>query len=210
MSVNTELTFHLLRYSAQRLAEDNLKALFGLGFSLEEIQALEPLTIKELIHLSQLGEHFLDVNVNHQRFVHSLQHVRRETAGEALQNELLRRRAPAEMMAALFGMTPLQYANRRKLLGLFGIGVGRPALPDEHMERAILEAWQQHAQFSDGERFLATARETQLPLSVIWPLLHASETGKLPGNADDCRTEVDLAPTGKPSDAGVGKPTDAG
>ena len=184
MTANPELAFHILRYSAQQLAEDDLKALLEFGFSIEEIQAIEALTLKQLNHLSQLNGHFLDVSVNHQRFARALKHIHREAEGEALQDEMIRLRAPTAMMRALFGMTPLQYANRRKLLGLSGVGVGRPALPSEDTERMIWQAWQQQAQLSDAERYLATARVTQLPLSVVWTVVHAWETDSPPRCTD--------------------------
>ncbi|MGB8665733.1 MAG: STY4526/YPO1902 family pathogenicity island replication protein, partial [Serratia inhibens] len=65
MSANAELSFHVLHQSVQILADDDLKALFDLGFSVEEIHAIAALTIKELIHLSRLGDRFLDVKVDH-------------------------------------------------------------------------------------------------------------------------------------------------
>jgi hypothetical protein len=175
MSANAELSFHILRHSVQILAEDDLKSLFDFGFSTEEIQAIAALTIKELNHLGRLGERFLEVKVDHQRLARSLAHVRREAAADALQNELLLLRAPAAMMRALFGTTSIQYANRRKLLGLSGVGVGRPAVPCEETEQAIWKAWRQQAHRSEGERYRATAKETRLPLSVIWAVLRAWE-----------------------------------
>jgi hypothetical protein len=175
MIASAELSFHILRHSVQILAEDDLNSLFDLGFSIEEIQAIATLTVKELNHLGRLGGRFLEVKVDHQRLTRSLAHVRREAAAEALQDELLRLRAPAAMMRALFGTTSMQYANRRKLLGLSGVGVGRPAVPCEETEQAIWKAWRQQAHLSDGERYRATAKATRLPLSVIWTVLRAWE-----------------------------------
>lgn len=173
MTAEGELAFHILRYGAQKLSEDDLSTLLDLGFSMEDIQAIETLTLKELNHLSRLSAHFLDIRINPQRFARVLAHIRQETAGEVLQNELLCRRAPAGMMRALFGMTPLQYANRRKRLGLSGVGVGRPAFPGEETERLIWQVWREQAELSDAERYLATAEATQLPLSVIWSVRQA-------------------------------------
>jgi hypothetical protein len=185
MTADGELAFHILRYGAQKLSEDDLSTLLDLGFSMEDIQAIETLTLKELNHLSCLSAHFLDVRINPQRFARVLAHIRQETAGEVLQNELLRRRAPAGMMRALFGMTPLQYANRRKRLGLSGVGVGRPAFPGEETERLIWQVWHEQAELSDAERYLATAEATQLPLSVIWSVRQAWQGATRSHDNDD-------------------------
>jgi hypothetical protein len=47
-------------------------------------------------------------------------------------------------------------------------------------ERAIRAAWQQQAHLPDGERYLATARATGAPLSVIWPVVRVHESNNAP------------------------------
>ena len=184
MTIDAELTLHILHHGARKLAEDDLKGLAELGFSLEEIRSMETLTLKDLVHLGRLGQRFLDVRINHQCLQRALTHIRREADNEKLQDALLRLRAPAAMMRTLFGMTPLQCANRRKRLGLFGVGIGRPTVPTEETERAIWAAWQHHAHLPDGERYLATAEASRAPLSMIWPILSTDAPGDAPYPAD--------------------------
>ena len=184
MNIDAELTFHILHHGARRLAEDDLGALAELGFSIEDMYSIETLTLKDLVHLGRLGGRFLDIKIDPQRFGRALAHVQREADNEKLQETLLRLRAPGTMMRVLFGMTPLQYANRRKRLGLFGAGVGRPAVPTEATERAIRAAWQQNAHLPDGERYLATARATRSLLSVVWPVVRVHESDNIPSPAD--------------------------
>ena len=179
MSHAAELSFQILRYGCQRLAEGDVNALLDLGFLIDEIKAIEKLTLKELEHLSRLGAHFLTVKVNHSCFATSLRHVRHEARGERLQDELLRRRAPVAMMQTLFGMTTFQYANRRKLLGLGGIGVGRPSLPSEEENHAVWYAWHEHAHLPEPLRYLEISRKTDVPLNVIWALVQAWEQSGL-------------------------------
>ncbi len=210
MTIDAELTFHILHHSARRLAEDDLGALTDLGFSIEDMHSIETLTLKDLVHLGRLGGRFLDIKVNAQRFGRALAHVQREADNEKLQETLLRLRAPGTMMRVLFGMTPLQYANRRKRLGLFGAGVGRPAVPTEETERAIRAAWQQQAHLTDGERYLATARATGALLSVIWPVVRVHESDNAPCPNDSSTrgeeaTDVRQGHIGNPCPEG-GKP----
>lgn len=140
MDSTAEVSFHILRYGAQKLAEGDLNALLEYGFSIEEIKAIEELTLQELDHLSRLGTHFLCVQVNHECFAAMLRRVHREASNKVLQNELIHMRAPAAMMRELFGMTNLEYANRRKLLSMAGVGVGRPPALPETEQIAVWQA----------------------------------------------------------------------
>ena len=184
MSHSAELSFQILRYACQRLAEGDINALLDLGFLVDEIQSLEKLTLRELDHLSRLGAHFLDVRVDHLCFTASLRHVRREADSESLQDELIRMKAPAAMMQTLFGMTTLQYANRRKLLGLAGIGVGRPPAPSEAENHTIWYAWRDHASLPEAQRYLETGRTTGMPLNVVWALVQSWEDSAIPHRQD--------------------------
>jgi hypothetical protein len=168
-----EVSFHILRYGAQRLAEGDVNALRDLGFSLTQIRALEQLTLKELDHLSRLGAHFMEVRVDAQCFTTALSHVRRERANDVLQDELIRAGAPAGMMYALFGITGAQYALRRKLLDMAGAGVGRPPTPSEADEASVWHAWQAHADLPVAQRYLATARTARRSLGTVWSVLKA-------------------------------------
>lgn len=180
MRPGAELSFQILRYGAQKLAEGDFNALLDLGFTLEEIKMIEKLPLKDLNHLSRLGAHFLDVKVNHECFATSLRHVQQEAENEAIQEELIRLRAPGAMMQALFGMTPLQYANRRKLLNLAGAGIGRPSEPSEEDQHAVWRAWHRHTGLPEVQRYLETSRTSQVPLNVVWTLVKSWETSAVP------------------------------
>lgn len=183
MDIDTaEVSFHILRYGAQKLAQGDVNALLEMGFSIDEINVLENLTLKELLHLSRLSTHFLCVTVNHECFTAMLQHIRSESYNAALQDELIRMRAPAGMLRELFGMTGLEYANRRKLLKMAGVGVGRPPALSEAEQHTVWQAWQEYAELPLAKRYLHMARATKLPLNAIWALVRFWEKeGLIPG-----------------------------
>ena len=169
------LSEYILHYCIERLADDDVEALFDLGFSVDEISALDGVTLQQLHHLSRLGGHFLEIQIDHRRLAHALAHIQHEAEHQALQDKLLQLRAPAPMMQALFGMRSSDYAKQRKRLGLSGRDVGRPAIPDEATERQVWAVWREHSQLTDSGRYLRVAEMTELPLTVIWAVVQAGQ-----------------------------------
>ena len=173
--ITGSLSTHILHYCAERLADDDVEALFELGFTVDEINTLDGIALQQLHHLNRLGDHFLTVTIDHRRLAHALEHIQHEAEHQALQDKLLRWRAPAPMMRALFGMRASDYAKRRKRLGLSGRDVGRPAIPDEATERRVWAVWREHSQLTDSERYLQVAEVTKLPLNVVWAVVQAEQ-----------------------------------
>ena len=173
--ITRTLSTHILHYCAERLADDDAEALLDLGLTVDEISALDGVTLQQLHHLSRLGDHFLTVTIDHRRLAHALAHIQHEAEHQALQDKLLQLRAPAPMMQALFGMRSSDYAKQRKRLGLSGRDVGRPAIPDEATERRVWSIWREHSQLTDSERYRRVAEVTELPLTVIWAVVNSAQ-----------------------------------
>lgn len=178
-TTHAELVFGALRYLTETLAEGDIHAVLDLGLRLDQIARLQQLTLEDLRHLSGVRAHFLTVAVDPVLFDRVLEHMARSKRGEALQNELIRCRAPLAMMRAFFGMTNAEYAARRQLLGLGGTGVGRPAAPTEREERIVWDAWHAAAGVPIEERYLRVGRETGVALSTIWGMVRAWEAQEL-------------------------------
>jgi Protein of unknown function (DUF2857) len=180
-TTHAELVLQALRYASETLAEGDLHAVLDLGFRIEQVARLQALTLGDLQHLSRVRAHFLDIRVDPLCFDRVLEHMERSKRAEALQDELIRLRAPLPMMRAFFGMTNAEYAARRKLLGMSGAGVGRPPAPSEEEERRLWDAWQEAEKLAIEERYLAVGRATGVPLSIIWALTRAWEEAGLTG-----------------------------
>jgi Protein of unknown function (DUF2857) len=178
-TTHAELVFHTLRYVTETLAEGDLHAVLDLGFRVDQVARLERLTLRDLQAISQVRTHFLDVAIDSACFDRVLDHMERNKDQEALQDALIRLRAPLPMMRAFFGLTNAEYAARRKLLGLAGTGVGRPPAPSEEDEHRVWQAWQAQAHLSVEQRYLQVGQTTGVPLNTVWALIRSWEAAEL-------------------------------
>lgn len=178
-TTHSELVFHILRYVTETLAEGDIHAVLDLGLRLDQITRLQQITLRDLYHLSRVRTHFLDVAVDPACFDRVLDHIERNQRHDALQDDLIRQRAPLAMMRAFFGMTNAEYATRRRLLGLTGTGIGRPHAPSEADEHRIWQAWQEHARLPLEQRYLQVGDDTGIPLNTVWALIQSWEDGGL-------------------------------
>lgn len=184
-TTHAELVLHALRYVTETLAEGDIHAVLDLGFRIDQIARLERFTLRDLHHLSQVRTHFLDIAVDPACFDRVLEHMERGKHDEAVQDELIRRRAPVVMMRTLFGMTNAEYAARRRLLGMNGTGIGRPPTPSEEDERRVWQAWKAAPQEAMELRYLHVGKSTGVPLNAVWGLIRAWETEGLLGESED-------------------------
>jgi len=187
-TTHAELVFHTLRYVTETLAEGDIHAVIDLGFRVDQIARLERLTLRDLHHLSQVRTHFMDVAVDAACFDRVLDHMERNQHHYDLQDELIRLRAPLDMMRVFFGMTNAEYAARRQVLGMTGTGIGRPAAPSEEEERRIWNAWQSNADQSPEQRYLRVGQTTGVPLNTVWAAIRTWESSGLfttPRSGDD-------------------------
>jgi len=178
-TTHAELVFHTLRYVTETLAEGDIHSVLDLGFRLDQIARLERFTLRDLYHISQVRTHFMDISVDPACFNRVLDHMERNKRHDALQNELIRLRAPLAMMRAFFGMTNAEYAARRKLLGMTGTGIGRPPAPSEDDEQRVWKAWQANANHPVEARYLHVGQTTGVPLNTVWALIRSWEASGL-------------------------------
>ena len=186
-TTHAELVFNTLRYVTETLADGDVHAVLDLGFRSDQVARLERLTLRDLRHLSHVRTHFLDVAVNAACFDRVLNHMRRNQHEYDLQEDLIRLRAPLEMMRAFFGMSNGEYAARRQILGLVGTGIGRPAAATEEEERRIWEVWHANRERPPRQRYLEVAKTTGIPLNTIWAVIREWKTAGViapPASAD--------------------------
>jgi len=167
-SEHGELVFDVLRYATRLLAEGDESALLDMGFTPEQIRALETLTLKSLQRIGQLSAHFMDFRVDPTCFARVMRRIEQERADEALKDELLLAGAPIRMMHHYWGMTSRDCAERRRVLGIEA-PVGRPSQADESTLEILWHLWHELAAIADERRrYLELAKRSELPLSAIW------------------------------------------
>ena len=120
-----ELIFDVLRYAARKLAEGDESTLMVMGFSPQQIRAIEGLTLRSLQRVGQLSAHFLDFRIDPACFARVMRRIEQETEDEGLKDALLRAGAPIRMMHHFWGMTSRDCAERRRVLGV-DAPIGRP------------------------------------------------------------------------------------
>ena len=168
MNEHGELIFDVLRYATRMLSEGDERGLLLLGFTPEQIRALESLTLKSLQRVSELASHFMDFKVDAVCFERVMRRIEQEREEEALKDELLRAGAPIRMMHHYWGMTSRDCAERRRVLGIEA-PLGRPTQADEAALERLWHLWQDaSAPRDERRRYLELAHATGLPLSVIW------------------------------------------
>jgi hypothetical protein len=172
---HSNLAFHILRCATQSLAESDVKAVLELGFTIDQIAEIEQLTLEDINYLMTHSQHFINARVDPERFERLIAHMRlRRKEGEVL-NELIRHHASLPMLNQLYGMNSIEYARLRKKLhmvhGFDGKQSGRPKLPRPELHDAIWEVWQDNEHLPVGERYLAVAKATKVPLNAIWQLM---------------------------------------
>ena len=174
MSIHTDLSFHVLRYALQRVNDGDLSAALDLGFTVDEIRAMEVLTLNDLEHLSQLSAHFLRVHVDHDTYRAMINRVTEEAESKGTQNDLLRAGAPRSLMAEMFGWSALQYAHRRRLLGITSTP-GRPPQLTESDETAVWRHWRLHGQAPLAQRYLQAATAVGVTVAAVHSLVRSWE-----------------------------------
>ncbi|ERS12006.1 hypothetical protein Q668_18300 [Alcanivorax sp. PN-3] len=173
-----QLARALLTYAAECLHDGDYAALRDLGFGEEELRSLQSLTIETVTLLShhlQLHGHVLKVRLDRGAFRQLLAQVHRESERTRLKRELVRREAPAELMASLYDMGVREYTGLRRAVRLTR-GPGRPPDPDEATIEVVWRAWKNHHGARDPaeltpEDWLLLSNTTDRDLRVIYRIL---------------------------------------
>jgi hypothetical protein len=202
MSTHADLSFHVLRYALQRVHEGDLSAALDLGFTVDEIRSMERLTLKALGHLSRLSAHFLRVEVDHETYRAMISRVTEESESEGTQDALLRAGAPRALMAQMYGWSALQYAHRRRLLGIVGIS-GRPPQPTEAEEAMVWRHWRLNATAPLAQRYLRAATASGVTVAIVHSLVRAwEEAGFTPAPRGISPLRSRARPSPEPRQAG--------
>ncbi len=171
-----ELSFRLF---LQSLQSDNPQNLSSLGIAVDEIRAIEGMTLKQLQHLARFGSQYLELRINRTHFCRALAHVQNQNLSQAqrqsLQDQLVLRGAPMEMLRTLVGMDRREFSELRRRHGIHG--KGRPRTPTEGELEVLYRNWRETAALPDAERYLALAEATGLSLAVIWAETHELRGG---------------------------------
>ena len=169
-----DLITAVLLYAIRCLADGDREALRAMNFGPKEIKALRGMNLADLARFESLRTHCLEVGLNRPVYWTLIEHLRRERAAEALQQELIKADASFEMMQTFFGLSSREYTRLRRQLEA-APAVGRPPEADEASQQTLWAAWTHRRKDADAqllppETYLALHRETGVGLRAVWTL----------------------------------------
>jgi len=172
-----ELNNALLLYICQCQTSGDFKSLNDIGISPQVRDTLSLLTVKEVLHLCKMPSLFASIKIDNDLLQSLCQHVKQETHADNLLVELVKADAPLKLLKDLSGMSPAEFSALRKQLGICTLG--RTIDPTPQQEMLVYEHWKQFGmKFNLAiEQWLEFSRITELPIRIIYKVIHDGDTG---------------------------------
>jgi len=170
-----ELNMSVLQYLSGLLSEGEYDEIVRFGLRREDINALRNLKVEDMELLAQQAASFIMVSVDRLSFSRTIRRVQERRAEEDLIIGLIEHGATMQMMQKFFGMSGIEYANRRRLLGIEG--VGRTPIVTHEEEQCIWDAFKAtgvaKASELDAGQWLAIAKKCDLSLRSVAQMLNS-------------------------------------
>ncbi|HCA9524864.1 TPA: DUF2857 domain-containing protein [Klebsiella variicola subsp. variicola] len=136
------VNYAILTDALHALKSGNIRHCESLGFTFDEMNALDQLSLDELLTVSQAAAPFVSVSVRHDVLHHLLAYARQESRRQQQINRAIRLGGSIALLNQYFGLTSNDVCLRRRLLGV-SVPYGRTPEPDEDTDTAIWLQWQQ-------------------------------------------------------------------
>ncbi|MCU5774429.1 DUF2857 domain-containing protein [Erwiniaceae bacterium BAC15a-03b] len=140
--------FHSLNYAVltnalTEIKDGNFLRCETLGFTLDEVNALNQLSLDELFIISRTSTQFMSITIHHDVLKQILTLSREEAHRQQQINRAIRLRGSIALLNHFFGITSNEVCSRRRLLGV-AIPYGRTPIPDETIDAEIWLSWQKN------------------------------------------------------------------
>ncbi|MDN8600280.1 DUF2857 domain-containing protein [Citrobacter sp. S2-9] len=139
----SSLNYTVLTEALHALKEGDIRRCEALGFTYDELNAINQLSIDELFIVSRASAQFMDVTINHEVLRHLLAQSRQEIHLQQKINRAIGLGGSIELLSDFFGLTSGEISARRRLMGI-NIPQGRTQLPDEDTDAQIWLLWQKN------------------------------------------------------------------
>lgn len=143
--MNPSLNYAVLTDVLHALKEGNIRHCEALGFTFDELNTLNQLSLDELFIVSQASQQFMAVTVRHDVLNQLLTLSCQESHRQQRINRAVRLGGSIALLNQYFGLTSNDVCLRRRLLGVT-IPHGRTPIPDEETDAEIWRQWQQRRQ----------------------------------------------------------------
>ena len=135
------LNYAVLTAALNALKEGNIRYCEALGFTFDEMNLLNQLSLDELFILSRASAQFMAVTVHHDALHQLLALSRQEVQRQQQINRAITLGGSIALLNQYFGLTSNEVCIRRRLLGIT-IPHGRTPIPDEETDAEIWRQWQ--------------------------------------------------------------------
>ncbi len=171
------LNYTVLTDALNALKEGDIRHCESLGFTFDEMNALNLLSLDELFMVSRAAAPFVSVSIRHDVLHHLLAQAHQEHKHQKQINRAIRLGGSIALLNQYFGLTSNETCLRRRLLGV-SVPYGRTPEPDEETDAAIWKQWQQcrvdNLESSDALAAMIQVTENLLPdaeglsLTTVW------------------------------------------
>ncbi|RUT66523.1 hypothetical protein CKG00_09065 [Morganella morganii] len=137
------LNYAVLTDALHALKEGNIRHCEALGFTYNELEAINCLSMDELFILSRASAQFLHVTIQHEVLRQLLAQTHQEIQLQQRVNRAIALGGSIELLSDFFGLSSGEISARRRFIGI-SISQGRSRIPDEETDARIWRQWQQH------------------------------------------------------------------
>ncbi|KAA8995868.1 MULTISPECIES: DUF2857 domain-containing protein [Pectobacteriaceae] len=135
------LNYAVLTDVLHALKEGNIRYCEALGFTYDEMNAINQLSLDELFIVSRASAQFMNVTIQHEVLRQILAQSRQEVLLQQQINRAICLGGSIELLNQYFGLSSNEISARRRLLGI-SISQGRTQIPDEDTDAEIWVRWQ--------------------------------------------------------------------
>ncbi|MBN3137947.1 DUF2857 domain-containing protein [Pectobacterium punjabense] len=134
------LNYAVLTNALAALKEGNFRYCETLGFTFDELNALNQLSLDELFIVSRASAQFMSITVRHDALQQILTLSHQEAQRQQQINRAIRLGGSIALLNHFFGLTSNEVCTRRRLLGVT-TPYGRTPIPDETVDAEIWLSW---------------------------------------------------------------------
>lgn len=187
--LNINLNQAIINELLNHLGRGEIGYCTQLGFSEQELAALEQLTYQEIADLANSKASFALVSINHEAFWRMLEIVKENSYQRNIADRALTLGASSEILYELYGMSSAEVSARRKVLGIKE-SMGRKPNASEQEEHQVWGYWvkERPSLLNDDETFdlakpnvfatmMFIAEETKISLTEVVRLVRQGENG---------------------------------
>lgn len=171
------LNYAVLTDALNALKEGDIRHCESLGFTFDEMNALNMLSLDELFMVSRTAAPFVSVSVHHDVLHHLIALAHQEHKRQKQINRAIRLGGSIALLNQYFGLTSNEVCLRRRLLGV-SVPYGRKPEPDEETDAVIWRQWQKcRVENLDSPEALGAMMQITetllsqtkgLPLTTVW------------------------------------------